>query len=162
MNDISTTSESASAGARLVTNLEREHELNKIAKEISVGLPIREDSARAIAARIGSNPLALAAFGSWIEALQEAIEDSVASVGFGTEPGNPESIVVRTLSERLRELTRQADEINSRLLKGNRPPERHLVGASQFENTTNHNQENGAEKKKDRSDKQTEKSELPL
>jgi hypothetical protein len=162
MTDISTSSESTSAGARLVTSLEREHELNKIAKELSIGLPIREDSARAIAARIGSNPLALAAFGSWIEALQEAIEDSVAGVGFGTEPGNPESIVVRTLSERLRELSRQAEEINSRLIKGNRPPERHLVGASQFEHTTNHDQELGAEKKKDRTDKQATKSELPI
>lgn len=159
MNDISTNAETKNAGARLVTNLEREHELNKIAKELSVGLPIREDSARAIAARIGSNPLALAAFGSWIEALQEAIEDSVAGVGFGTDPGSPDAIVIRTLSERLRELSRQADEINLRLLKGGRPPERHLMGASQFEHTAEPDEPG---KSKERMDKQAPKSEFTL
>lgn len=118
---------------RMMNVLEREHELSKMAKEISVGLPIREDSARAIAARIGNHPLAMAAFGSWIEALQEAIEDSVASVAFGSGHGSAEKVVIHMLRERLDELSRQAEQITSRLSKGGRPPERSLVGASGFD-----------------------------
>ena len=120
---------------RMMTALEREHELSKMAKEIAVGLPIREDSARAIAARIGTHPLAMAAFGSWIEALQEAIEDSVASVAFGVGHGNSEAIVMHMLRERLDELTRQAGEISSRLTHGDQPPERKLMGATAIDRT---------------------------
>lgn len=128
-------SEGSTLAARMMNVLEREHELSKMAKEISVGLPIREDSARAIAARIGNHPLAMAAFGSWIEALQEAIEDSVASVAFGSGHGSAEKVVIHMLRERLDELSRQAEQITSRLSKGGSPPERSLVGASGFDDS---------------------------
>jgi hypothetical protein len=126
---------SASGVYPSMTALEREHELTKMAKDLAVGLPIREDSARAIAARIGHHPLAMAAFSSWIEALQEAIEDSIAGVAFGSSHGNVNSMIVHTLRDRLKELNQQAEQITSRLANGGSSSERSISGASARDRT---------------------------
>lgn len=96
-------------------SIEREHEIQKRAKELAVGLPITEDSARAIVTQIGHDPLALATFGSFIEALQEAIEDSVATLAFGSYGSNGADTVRRVISERLEAFEKQTHALLTQL-----------------------------------------------
>jgi hypothetical protein len=121
-------------GAGLVESLERAHEINKIAKEIAIGLPIQEKAAQAIAKRIGSDPLAMAAFSSWIEALQEALEVSIADLAvaqpLATAAELPKELVSLLLNYRLTALNRQAAEITARICAPTKPKERQVTGAT--------------------------------
>ena len=69
----------------LLSTIEKLHENEKLAKDLCCGLPLDIDQAKRIVAALGADPLCLAAVSSWLEAMQESLDETIVSVAYTNE-----------------------------------------------------------------------------
>lgn len=106
----------------LLNTIAHQHEEAKLAKDLSCGLPLELDHAKRIVSSLSADPLSLAAASSWIEALQEALDETIVRLAY-SERGNdlPWELVDNVVEGSVSRLEKQKMEITNRLRKCSAP-----------------------------------------